>query len=481
MAGSGADLRSKGNAELNKINTCVPASRIKWETMKITIVPTKFWLLAFFAAMIIMAPRPALALLEIDITQGNMDPIAVAVPEFYAARPGERQMGYDLAEVIAADLRRSGLFRPIDRQAYVQSSAAIQLQPRFQDWRLINALALISGKVEMQGDGRMRIEFRLWDVYSEQQMSGMAFQTTGSNWRSVAHLIADVVYQRLTGESGYFDTRIVYVAESGPALNRRKRLAIMDQDGTHIRYLTSGDELVLTPRFSPTSQEITYLSYFNDKPRVYLLDIETGQQEVLGDFPGMTFAPRFSPDGTRVILVLAQDGNSDIFTMDLRTRVIERLTTNPAIDTSPSYSPDSRFITYNSDRGGSQQLYVMNADGSGSHRISFGQGRYGTPVWSPRGDLIAFTKIANGRFFIGIMRPDGTGERLLTESYRDEGPTWAPNGRVLMFFRQTPYDDNGGGGESSLWSIDLTGYNEIRAMTPGAASDPAWSPLIHGQ
>jgi TolB protein len=297
-----------------------------------------------------------------------------------------------------------------------------------------------------------------------------------ANWRRVAHIITDAIYKRLTGEDGYFDTRIVYIAESGPQNRRIKRLAIMDQDGANHRFLTDGGSLVLTPRFSPTIQEITYLSYVSKAPRVYLFNLNTGQQEVLGDFPGMTFSPRFSPDGNSVIMSLARQGNTEIYTMDLRTRKVVRLTNHPAIDTSPSFSPNGAEIVFNSDRGGSQQLYVMSSDGRNVRRVTFNKGRYATPVWSPRGDLIAFTRIYQGEFFIGVMRPDGSGERLLTNGFLVEGPTWAPNGRVLMFFRQTRSDATGAGGSSRLFSIDLTGQNEREIITPVEGSDPAWSP-----
>lgn len=420
----------------------------------------------------------AAAELRIDITRGKVEPMPVAITEFLGDSPRETFIGSKLSKVLSGDLERSGLFRPIDPKAFIQKPEALQVQPRFSDWRQISAQALVTGRAHLQPDGRLRLEFRLWDVFAETQMMGLAYFTQPGNWRRVAHIIADAIYKRITGEDGYFDTRVVFVSETGPRKRRIKRLAIMDQDGYNLRFLTDGSHLVLTPRFSPTAQEITYLSYYRERPRVYLLNIDTGRQEVVGDFPGMTFAPRFSPDGNRVIMSLAEDGNSDIYTMDLRTRKVRRLTRHPAIDTAPSFSPDNRQITFESDRGGSQQIYVMDARGRDVRRISFGKGRYATPVWSPRGDLIAFTKLRKGRFFIGVMRPDGTGERLLTESFLVEGPTWAPNGRVLMFFRQTPADDQGRGGTSKLYSIDITGYNEREVVTPTDASDPAWSPLI---
>jgi TolB protein len=434
--------------------------------------------LAFVGLLFVVSTQSGVkAALEIDITRGNVDPLPIAIPDFAGSEGQSQRIGADVASVITGNLDRSGLFKPLDPKSFIEKSQSAQVRPRFPDWRVIKAQALVTGKVEVLGDGRLRVEFRLWDVLAGEQMTGLVYFTTPANWRRIAHVISDAIYKRLTGEEGYFDTRVVYVAESGPRDKRIKRLAIMDQDGAGNRYLTDGSYLVLTPRFSPTRQEITYLSYYAKSPRVYLYNIDNGQQEVLGDFPGMTYAPRFSPDGNKVIMSMARGGNSNIHTMDLRTRVTKQLTDTPAIDTSPCYSPDGKYIVFNSDRGGSQQLYVMNANGSSVKRISFGKGRYATPVWSPRGDLIAFTKMVSGTFKIGVMRPDGSGERILSESFLDEAPTWAPNGRVLMFFRQERARKDGTGGRTRLWSVDLTGYNEREMLTPIDASDPAWSPL----
>ena len=433
--------------------------------------------LALFV-LIAAAARPAMARLEIDITQANVEPLPIAVADLYGESPLTVRLGQDITQVIVANLERSGLFRTIERRAHLQKPNEMIVRPRFSDWTVIDAQALVTGRAEVLDDGRLRTEFRLWDVFANQQMTGLVFTTPSpSNWRRVAHLISDAIYKRLTGEDGYFDTRVVYIAESGPADRRVKRLAIMDQDGQNHRFLTDGANLVLTPRFSPTQQVITYLAYYNDRPRVYLFNIDTGEQEILGVFQGMTYAPRFSPDGDRVIFSMARDGNSEVYVMDLRTRVTTRLTNHPAIDTSASFDPEGRSVVFNSDRGGRRQLYVMRADGANVQRISFGEGYYTTPVWSPRGDLVAFTKQHKGRFFIGVMRPDGSGERLLTESFLDEAPTWSPNGRVLLFFRQFPGDVEGKGGRTRLWSVDLTGKNLREIITPIDASDPAWSPL----
>lgn len=433
---------------------------------------------ALVVAWCLLGAAGASAELRIDITQGTVEPLPIAVTDLVGDTPQAMQYGRDISAVVAADLERSGLFRPIDSRAFIQSAVALNVLPRFGDWRVINAQALVHGRADVLEDGRLKIEFRLWDVVAEQQMVGRAYTSVPGNWRRVAHIIADAIYERITGETGYFDTQIVYISETGAANRRVKRLAIMDQDGANHQFLTQGNELVLTPRFSPSRREITFLSYFRRIPRVYIFDLDTGRQEILGDFPGMTFAPRFSPDGKTVIMSMAQDGNTDIYTMDLHTRVSKRLTNHSAIDTSPDYSPDGRQVVFNSDRGGAQQLYVMDADGRNVKRISYGAGRYATPVWSPRGDLIAFTKMHGGRFFIGVMGVDGSGERLLAEDFLVEGPTWAPNGRVLMFFRETPSGRDGKGTRSRLYSIDLTGYNEREVVTPLDASDPAWSPLI---
>ena len=430
--------------------------------------------------------RPTVALIEVDITRGNLEPLPIAVSSFYHEQDSQeiiqgekiiKNVGEEISKIIELNLKRSGLFNPLKKDSFLQSPDIAHIKPRFEDWRLIKAQALVSGKVTIS-ENRLRTEFRLWDVIAAKEMIALAFSTTPDNWRRVAHIISDKIYQRLTGEKGYFDTRIVYVSETGKKTRRIKKLAVMDQDGANVKYLTLGNELVLTPRFSPTNQLVTYLSYFRNFPRVYLLDIETGVQEVVGDFPGMTFAPRFSPDGKKIIMSFAKDGNSDIFTMDLATRVVEKITDHSSIDTSPSYSPNGKYICFNSDRSGLQQIYVMRSDGSNVKRITFGKGLYGTPVWSPRGDLIAFTKVHNNRFYIGVMRTDGSGERLLTENFYQEAPSWSPNGRVLIFYRETRSDEEGKGFSAKLWSIDLTGYNERLVETETDGSDPSWSSLL---
>ncbi len=425
---------------------------------------------AMAAGLSVAATLPARALVEIDVNKGNIEPLPIAITDFLSGDA----MGQKIAGVVAADLKRSGLFAPIDKGAFIEKISNPDVAPRFEDWKVINAQALVTGRVTQEADGRLRAEFRLWDTFAGQQLSGEQFFASQANWRRVAHIISDAIYERLTGEKGYFDTRIVFVDEFGSKDKRRKRLAIMDQDGAEQRYLSDGSSIVLTPRFSPSRQEITYMSYESGQPQVYLLQIETGQRELVGNFPGMTFAPRFSPDGQRVIMsLLRDDGNSNIFAMDLRSRTTTRLTNSNSIDTSPSYSPDGSRVVFTSDRGGRAQIYAMNADGSGQTRISFGDGTYSTPVWSPRGDLIAFTKQSGGEFQIGVMRTDGSGERILSTGFAQEGPTWAPNGRVLMFFREAA-----GSGGPRLYSIDLTGRNEQAIPTANFASDPAWSPLL---
>jgi TolB protein len=410
---------------------------------------------------------------RVIIPEGDFAPLPIAIPNFVAGTPGDTEVGVGVTQVITNNLKRSGLFAPIDPAAYIEKVINIDAAPQFQNWKTINAQALVTGRMTRQPDGRLKAEFRLWDVNTAQQLAGQQYFTSPEYWRRIAHIISDQIYERLTGEKGYFDSRVVFVDETGPKERRVKRLAMMDQDGANVRYLTRGADLVLTPRFSPSTQEITYMEFGQGDPRVYLFNIETGQREIVGNFPGMSFSPRFSPDGQRVIMSLQQGGNSNLFVMDLRSKSTTRLTDTPAIDTSPSYSPDGSRICFESDRGGKPQIYVMAATGGAAQRISFGEGSYSTPVWSPRGDYIAFTKQGGGQFSIGIMKTDGSGERLLTSGYHNEGPTFAPNGRVLMFFREP-----GGGGGPSLFTVDISGRNEQKVPTPGFASDPAWSPLL---
>jgi TolB protein len=417
----------------------------------------------------------------IDVDHARSAPIPIAIPDLGGPDGPSAQLGHDIAGVISADLARSGLFRLINQAAFIQASAAPSAAtPNFQNWKVTGAQALVTGNVQILGGGQVRVEFRLWDILPQTQIQGTAYTTTHGNWRRIAHIMADVIYERLLGEKGYFDTRIVYISATGPRDRRTKRLAIMDQDSENNRLLTDGSWLVLTPRFHPTRDEIAFMSYANNRPRVYLFDLTSGRQSVLGDFAGMTFAPRFSPDGNSLVMAVSNGGGSDIVSVDLGSRVPHRLTESGSIDVSPCFSPDGTQIAFASDRGGDQQIYVMGAGGGGAKRISYGNGHYATPVWSPRGDLIAFTRYAGdtSNFAIGVMHPDGSGERILSEGWLVEGPTFAPNGRVLMFYSETRSQDARGRGFSSrLVSVDITGFNERPATTPTDASDPAWSPL----
>ena len=399
--------------------------------------------------------RPASAIVRLDITEGNFQPLPIAVPKFFAAGQDDGETANAVTQIITANLQRSGLFAPIDPTAYVERIASVDAVPRFPDWRTINAQALITGRIGRVADGRLQAEFRLWDVLAGQQLDGKQYLTTTDNWRRIAHIISDAIYERLTGQGGYFDSRVVFVDETGPGERRIKRLAIMDQDGANVRYLTRGDDLVLTPRFSPSTQEITYMAYGQGDPRVYLYNIETGQREIVGNFPGMSFSPRFSPDGQRVIMSLQEGSNSNLFVMDLRSKATTRLTDSQAIDTAPSYAPDGAKICFESDRGGRQQIYVMGATGGSAQRISFGDGSYSTPVWSPRGDFIAFTRQSQGKFAIGVMKPDGSGERILTEGFHNEA----------RHFRRTA-----GSSCSSVIRAAAPDRRFIRSIFPGVTS-----------
>ncbi len=432
-------------------------------------------LTAIFLALASVLPAQA-APLRIEITEGVIEPLPVAVAPFIAETPDARQYAADIAKVVGQNLVGTGLFREIPQTAFISQITNFDAGVQYADWKAINAQALVTGAVSVASDGRIVVKFRLFDVFSEAPLGdGLQFVGDAATWRRMAHKVSDQVYSRITGEGGYFDSRVVYVAESGPKDARQKRIAIMDYDGANVQFLTDAASIVLAPRFSPQGDRVIYTSYETGFPAIYELNVNTVTRRRL-DVPidGMTFAPRFAPDGQTVVYSLAEGGNTDIYTLDLRTGASRRLTSSPSIETAPSYSPDGSRIVFESDRSGTQQLYVMGTDGSNPQRISFGPGRYGTPVWSPRGDLIAFTKQNEGRFHIGVMRTDGSEERLLTASFLDEGPTWAPNGRVLMFTRESA----GAEGAPALYSVDISGRNLKRVPLNGPASDPAWSPLL---
>lgn len=413
--------------------------------------------------------------LKIEITEGVIEPLPFAVPAFVAENTAAGEMAKKIARVVAEDLTGTGLFREIPEDAFISQITSFSSPVQFADWKAINAQALISGAVVIGAGGKLSVKFRVYDVFAGQEMGkGLQFGGTEAGWRRMAHKVADAVYSRITGEGGYFDSRVVYVAENGPKNARKKRLAVMDYDGANLKYLTDSRAIVLAPRFSPTGDRVLYTSYESGFPRIYVLDVASVGKRVLQNQAGtMSFAPRFSPDGRTVVYSISAGGNSDIYRMDIASGASKRLTTAPSIETAPSFSPDGSQIVFESDRSGRQQLYIMGANGGEPRRISFGKGRYGTPVWSPRGDLIAFTKQSKGRFHIGVMRIDGSEERLLTASFLDEGPTWSPNGRVIMFTRET----QGASGAASLYSVDITGRNLKRVRTTGGASDPSWSPL----
>lgn len=424
----------------------------------------------------LMSAPAAHAQVEVDIEGGISAPLPLAVPAMptpqIASTPAGSTdaLGRQLAEVVANDLRNSGLFRPVG-PAQIPAVAMGQVQaPDYAVWG--NAQALVQGYVKAEPNGTLTVGCYLYDVFARTELTRQGFNVPPSDWRRAAHKCADAVYTRLSGEGPYFDSRIVYVSESGPKGRRIKRLAIMDQDGANRRFLTQGQSIVLTPRFAPNQQSIVYMSYVNERPAIYVYDMGTGRQRLLVQNASLTFAPRFSPDGRHVLFSMAQAGNTDIYRVAASGGTPQRLTSSPGIDTGGSYSPDGSKIVFESDRSGGQQLYVMNADGSNQQRISFGGGRYATPVWSPRGDLIAFTRQGGGAFRIGIMSPSGGGEKLLSDAWGDEGPSWSPNGRVLTYFRSAQ-----GSGRTEIWSVDLTGSNARRIATAEDGSDPSWGPI----
>ncbi|MBX3524740.1 MAG: Tol-Pal system protein TolB [Rhodoblastus sp.] len=438
-------------------------------------MPAIFDRRAFLASVAALTSAPAITpvFAQSDVITvrpgGAFRPVRVAVVPF-AGDPDAARL---FTSVISNNFKRSVFLQPVDPGSFPEPALGPDQPPNIEAWKTVNAQYVLVGRAQRSGGGRQQAEFRLWDVASGKQASGQQYATDANVSRRVAHIMSDQVFSRITGEKGFFDTRVVFVDETGPANRRRKRLAVMDQDGAGVQYLTAGNDLAVTPRFSPSSQDVAYMAFGGDEPRVMIMNLDTRQREAVGNFPGMTFAPRFSPDGQKIVMSLSKGNNSTLYAMDLRSRSTTRLTDSAAIDTSPSYSPDGARIVFESDRGGTQQIYVMSASGGGATRISFGDGRYSTPVWSPKGDYIAFTRQSKNGFGIGVMKPDGSGERILTEGYHNEGPTWAPNGLFLMFFRDP------GGGAPKIHMTDVYGRSDFVVPTPSFASDPAWGPLLN--
>jgi TolB protein len=444
--------------------------------------------LAFFLALAVLSPAiaqtppaPAAApqddepeLVEVDVNKSRK----IAVPSFVAPQPADTPAGNtsnlarQIAEVISSDLRSSGLYEPVGPAGLPAITEAQVRVPAYDTWKARNIEQLIHGFIRVGADGNLTIGCYLYDVNFGNEISRLGFVVGPAEWRRAAHKCADAFYSKSTGERPFFDSKIAYIAESGPKGNRVKRLAIMDSDGANHRFITNGQATALTPRYSPNYRSILYLSYSDGNPRIYVYDVDTGRQRLITQSRNPTFAPRWSPDGQTILYSMAIGGNTDVYKISVNGGAAAKLTSAPGIDVGGSFSPDGRQIVFESDRSGSQQIYIMNADGSNQRRVSFGSGRYATPEWSPRGDLIAYTRIA-GDFRVGTMRPDGSGERLLTDSWQDEAPTWAPNGRVIQFFRTEKNN-----GKTSIWQVDLTGRNERKLPTPIDGSDPAWGPVL---
>ena len=434
------------------------------------ILPTRRAVLrtALAGAAGLVAASPAFSQLRIVVSGAEFTPLPIAIPDFASSDP---TFGRDVADIVRANLRRSGLFAPLDVSQMPLSVGDVGATPDFPAWLSKNVDALVMGQVERGAE--IRSSVRVWDTRAGSQVVGQSYSADGQSWRRIAHIVSDAIYASLTGETGYFDTRIVYVSESGPKANRTKRLAVMDQDGANLQYLTSGRALALTPRYSSDQNMLAYMNYEDGQPQVYLLNMASGKQQRIGNFGQMTFSPRFSPDGKNLAFSVESRGTTNLYLLPLGRSRPTQLTNSAAIDTAPSFSPDGSRIAFESDRGGGQQIYIMGAGGGGAQRISYGEGRYSTPVWSPKGDLIAFTRAQGGLFHIGTMKPDGSGERILASSFHAEGPTWSPNGRVIMYF-----SDPGGNDGPRLYSVDIWGRNQQQVPTETFASDPTWSPLL---
>ncbi len=415
--------------------------------------------------------------LNVSFSQGKLKPSPIALLKFQ----GDQDIATDFYEVMENDLKRCGFFEIVPPETFIEASLPLDHQPQFEDWKLIKTRLLLNGKITLEGNDTLMIQFQLWDIYSQKQMVRGTIKAKKRYWRRLAHIIGDTVYKRITGTEGYFDSRMVYIAENGPQRKRSRRLALMDQDGANHKYLSDEGTSIISPRFSPSEQKIAYMQYEPKSKlgKIYILDLETGRREPIHQLPGITYAPRFSPDGSKLAFSRAENGRSRLYLLDFKTKKLTHLTNDSSIDTSPSFSPDGKKIVFNSDRGQKKQLYVMDLSTLKPQRISFGGDVYATPNWSPDGKWIAFTKIQRGQFYIGVMQPDGTRERLIATGFMVESPSWAPNNRTLCFYKQEPWDKAGIlGGKAKIYSIDISGANQQEVPTPMDATDPSWSPPL---
>tara|TARA_B100001989_G_scaffold120016_1_gene84564 strand:+ start:617 stop:1942 length:1326 start_codon:yes stop_codon:yes gene_type:complete len=431
-----------------------------------------------FLFLFILIKLPILNGVEIDVTEGKIEPLPIAIVEFNQENKNEDNYSSKIQNIISNNLGNTGLFKILPNDSFLQSESEVFFQPLFSDWKLIDANFLVSGKVTLENN-RLKVNFKLWDVYQEKLVINKNISgVSRSDWRILSHIISNLIYEKITGEKGYFDTKLVYVAEEGTQEKKIKKLAIMDYDGNNHEILTDGNELVLTPRFSPDGKNIVFLKYKNNKASVYLMNIKSRKTKILGNFSGMSFAPRFDPNGKKIIFSLTDRGKSNIFIQNLENNEKFQVTNNKYINTSPYFSPDGNKIVFSSDRAGKQNLYIkgIKTISSKVERITYGKGNYATPAWSPRGDYIAFTKSYRKKFFIGLIKTNGKGERLISEGYLTDGPSWSPNGRTLVFFKTVKNINNQY--ETKLFTIDITGNLEKELITPYQASDPDWGPSI---
>jgi Periplasmic component of the Tol biopolymer transport system len=383
---------------------------------------------------------------------------------------GTLSIAWQASRLIARDLGTTAEIMALpptqkDYYSYPEVTA-----PTFSKWRSKGAKILITGFVQARADQRITFGCYAYDVDKGREVARKGFVVAPDEWQRAAHKCSGLAYTAVTGAPSIFDTRIAYVAESGPAAARVKRLAIVDSDGTNHRYLSAGESMALTPRLSPDGRQIAYVSFLTGTPHVRIRDVDGTNDRALLQPGTLSFAPRFSPDGKRIVFSMTMNGNTDIYSASIDGSAPVRLTTSPGVDTDASFAPDGNRIVFESDRSGSQQLYLMDAhDGSAQRRLTFGGAAYAAPDWSPDGNWIAFTRRDPGGRRVGVLKRDGSGEQLLSAGPGDEGASWAASSRELVFQRSDP------AGNSSLLRVSLDGSEPRSVVLPQGGSDPDWS------